>query len=121
MKGGLEMEKYLGIDGKERDMPNLSRLMESWEKNPEEEEKEKEAMNAMFEQYVVSGKLKENGLTTLGIFESTVRNLKTRIKTNEIYVKGHPGYAEESNRQIRCIKWMIKGLERRIRKLKKEK
>lgn len=115
------MEKYLGVDGNERDMPNLFRLMESWKKNPEEEEKEKEAMNTMFEQYVVSGKLKENGLTTLGIFEETVRNLKIRIKTRAIYADGDPEHADESNRQIRCIKWMIKGLERRIRKLKKEK
>lgn len=115
-------EKYLGTDGKKREMPNIGKLLAVWDRHPEAETKEKEKINTMFEKYVVSGKHKEMGLTTCGIFEETVKRLKERVNTIKTIYKTrkgkNPEMDKEDERQIDCLKWVLKRLNRRIRKIK---
>lgn len=115
-------EKYLGTDGKKREMPNIGKLLKVWGRHSEAEAEEKEKMATMLEKYVVSGRYKDMGMTTCGIFEETVKRLEERvdtIKTIHKTSKGkNPEMDRKDERKIDCLKWVLKGLNRRIRKIK---
>ena len=115
-------EKYLGTDGKKREMPNIEKLLKVWNRHSEAEAKEKEKMNTMFEKYIVSGKYKDMGMTTCVIFEETVKRLEERVDTIKTIYKTrkgkNPEIDREDERKIDCLKWVLSGLNRRIRKIK---
>lgn len=114
----MKKEMYLGTDGRKREMPNLFKLLEVWKRHPKEEEGLKEEFQTMFDKYIVSGTLKEQGFATLDVFKGTKRSLKVRLDTMKITLKACPELAEEIARQEECVKWLLKKLDRRIRKIK---
>lgn len=118
------MATYLGIDGKEREMPSLGKLLDAWGTNTEQEEECKRKMSEMFKLFDSNESSKKLGISTCAILESTANSLVDRIKCFKVILKNYKGKKPEKEaeyiKQIECLKWMVSKLRNRIRKIKKE-
>ena len=118
------MVTYLGIDGKEREMPSLKKLIDSWGTNTEQEEECKRKMSEMFRLFDSNESSRKLGISARVMLESTANLLIDRIKSSKVVLKHYkekePEKVEGSIKHIECLKWMVSGLRKRIRKIKKE-
>lgn len=118
------MATYSGIDGKEREMPSLGKLLDAWGTNTEQEEECKRKMAEMFKLFDSNESSKKLGISTCVILESTANSLVDRIKCFKVILKSCKGKDPEKEekyiKQIECLKWMVSKLRNRIRKIKKE-
>ena len=118
------MITYLGIDGKEREMPSLGKLLDSWGTNTEQEEECKRRMSEMFRLFDSNESSKKLGISARVVLESTANSLIDRIKCSKVVLKHYkekePEKVEKYIKQIECLKWMVSGLRKRIRKIDKE-
>lgn len=118
------MATYSGIDGKEREMPSLGKLLDAWGTNTEQEEECKRKMAEMFKLFDSNESSKKLGISTCAILESTANSLVDRIKCSKVVLKScegkKPEKEAESIKHIECLKWMVSKLRNRIRKIKKE-
>lgn len=118
------MVTYLGIDGKEREMPSLGKLLDSWGTNTEQEEECKRKMSEMFKLFDSNESSRKLGISARVMLESTANSLIDRIKCSKVVLKSYKGKEPEKVegyiKQIECLKWMVSGLRKRIRKIDKE-
>lgn len=118
------MATYSGIDGKEREMPSLGKLLDAWGTNTEQEEECKRKMAEMFKLFDSNESSRKVGISTRVMLESTENSLSDRIKCFKIILKNYKGKDSEKEekyiKQIEVLKWMVSKLKNRIRKLKKE-
>lgn len=118
------MTTYLGIDGKEREMPSLGKLLDSWGTNTEQEEECKRKMSEMFKLFDSDESSRKLGISARVMLVSTANSLTDRIKYSKVVLKSYkekePEKVEEYIKQIECLKWIVSGLRKRIRKIEKE-
>lgn len=118
------MTTYLGIDGKERVMPSLGKLLDSWGTNTEQEEECKRKMSEMFRLFDSNESSRRLGISARVMLESTANSLIDKIKCSKVELKSYkeknPEKVEGYIKQIECLKWMVSGLRKRIKKIEKE-